>query len=106
MCLDTAGGKLLFTPEKARQIILASCVLHNIAVKEGVPFLDPAPAENIPEDPPHGPQHPNVSHCQPYRVQAETEAAHFLQHTHRMRSEFKTEKEHADMLLGVSSPST
>ncbi len=47
-----------------------------------------------------------LSHCQPYRVQAETEAAHFLQHTHRMRSEFKTEKEHADMLLGVSSPST
>ncbi len=53
MCLDTAGGKLLFTPEKACQIIFAGCVLHNIAVKEGVPFPDPAPAENVPEDPPH-----------------------------------------------------
>ncbi len=60
MCLDTAGGKLLFTPEKARQIILAGCVLHNIAVKECVPFPDPAPAENMPEDPPHGPQHLNA----------------------------------------------
>ncbi len=49
MCLDTAGGKLLFTPEKACQIILVYCVLHNTAMKEGVPFPDPPPAENMPE---------------------------------------------------------
>ncbi|XP_013882495.1 putative nuclease HARBI1 [Austrofundulus limnaeus] len=55
MCLDTAGGKLLYTSEKACQIILACCILHNIAVKEGVPFPDPAPAEEMPQDPPHGP---------------------------------------------------
>lgn len=38
MCLDTAGGKLLYTPEKACQIILVCCILHNTAMNEGVPI--------------------------------------------------------------------
>ncbi|KAK0132138.1 putative nuclease HARBI1 [Merluccius polli] len=33
MCLDTAGGKLLYKPEKVCRIIMACCVLHNIAMK-------------------------------------------------------------------------
>ncbi len=57
MCLNTAGGILLYTLEKICQIIFACCILHNIAVTEGVPFPDPTPAENMPEDPPHGPSH-------------------------------------------------
>ncbi len=57
MCLDTAGGKLLYTPEKVCQIILACCVLHNIAVKEGIVLPDPAPAEDMPDDIPHGIDH-------------------------------------------------
>ncbi|CAL9690972.1 unnamed protein product [Knipowitschia caucasica] len=42
MCLDTAGGKLLYKPEKVCRIIMACCVLHNIAMKRGVP-LPPQP---------------------------------------------------------------
>ncbi len=57
VCLDTAGGKLLYTPEKVCQIILACCVLHNIAVKEGIVLPDPAPAEDMPDDIPHGVDH-------------------------------------------------
>uniref|UniRef100_A0AAV2JKC6 DDE Tnp4 domain-containing protein n=1 Tax=Knipowitschia caucasica TaxID=637954 RepID=A0AAV2JKC6_KNICA len=38
MCLDTAGGKLLYKPEKVCRIIMAYCVLHNIAMKRGVPL--------------------------------------------------------------------
>ncbi|CAL9696489.1 unnamed protein product [Knipowitschia caucasica] len=38
MCLDTAGGKLLYKPEKGCRIIMACCILHNIDVKRGVPL--------------------------------------------------------------------
>ena len=51
MCLDTAGGKLLYSLEKACQIILASCVLDNIAMNEGLPPPEPAQADNMPEVP-------------------------------------------------------
>ena len=37
MCLDTAGGKLLYAPEKVCKIIMACCVLHNIAITHGIP---------------------------------------------------------------------
>lgn len=37
MCLDAAGGMLLYRPEKICQIVLACCVLHNIAMARGVP---------------------------------------------------------------------
>ena len=47
MCLDTAGGKLLYSPEKR--------VLHNIAMNEGLPPPEPAQADNMPEGPSHGP---------------------------------------------------
>uniref|UniRef100_A0A3B4XDK2 Putative nuclease HARBI1 n=1 Tax=Seriola lalandi dorsalis TaxID=1841481 RepID=A0A3B4XDK2_SERLL len=44
MCLDTAGCKLLYKPEKVCRIIRACCILHNIAMKCGVP-LPPKPQE-------------------------------------------------------------
>ncbi|XP_062300173.1 putative nuclease HARBI1 [Scomber scombrus] len=53
-CLDTSGGKLLYTPEKSCQIIMACCVLHNIAMKEGVALPDPTLAEDMPDDVPEG----------------------------------------------------
>ena len=37
MCLDTAGGRLLYAPEKVCRIILACCVLHNLGMAHGVP---------------------------------------------------------------------
>ena len=48
MCLDTTGGKLLHSPEKA----LTCCVLHNIAMNEGLSLPEPAQADNMSEDPP------------------------------------------------------
>ncbi|XP_062295779.1 putative nuclease HARBI1 [Scomber scombrus] len=53
-CLDTSGGKLLYTPEKSCQIIMACCVLHNIAMKEGVALPDPTLSEDMPDDIPEG----------------------------------------------------
>ncbi|TWW56343.1 putative nuclease HARBI1, partial [Takifugu flavidus] len=38
MCLDTAGGKLPYKPERVCRIIMACCVLHNIAMKRCVPL--------------------------------------------------------------------
>lgn len=37
MCLDAAGGMLLYRPEKICHIVLACCILHNIAMARGVP---------------------------------------------------------------------
>jgi len=50
MCLDTVGGKLLYSPEKG-------CVLHNIAMNESFPLPEPAQVDNMPEYPPHGLPH-------------------------------------------------
>uniref|UniRef100_A0A672JXS8 Putative nuclease HARBI1 n=1 Tax=Sinocyclocheilus grahami TaxID=75366 RepID=A0A672JXS8_SINGR len=36
MCLDAAGGMLLYRPDKICQIVLACCVLHNIAMAHRV----------------------------------------------------------------------
>ncbi|KAF1381275.1 hypothetical protein PFLUV_G00152140 [Perca fluviatilis] len=55
MCLDTAGGKLLYKPEKVCRIIMACCVSHNIAMKRGVP-LQP-PHQDVRPDPLLGPDH-------------------------------------------------
>jgi len=38
LCLGSAGGTLLYTPQKVCDIILACGVLHNIAQSNGVPF--------------------------------------------------------------------
>ncbi|XP_031441572.1 protein phosphatase 1, regulatory subunit 8a isoform X4 [Clupea harengus] len=71
MCLDeTGGGKLLYKPEKVCRMIMACCVLHNMAMKSGVP-LDLQP----PYQPPHynvGPEpfrHPENSHAVQVRQQ-------------------------------------
>ncbi|TWW78197.1 putative nuclease HARBI1 [Takifugu flavidus] len=51
MCLDTAGGKLLYKPEKVCRIIMACCVLHNITMKRGVPLPpQPQPREDVRPD--------------------------------------------------------
>ncbi|TWW54060.1 putative nuclease HARBI1 [Takifugu flavidus] len=56
MCLDTAGGKLLYKPEKVCGIIMACCVLHNIAMKRGVPLPpQPQPREDVRPDAMMGP---------------------------------------------------
>ncbi len=35
--LDTSCGTLLYRPEKVSKIILACCILHNIAMEHGLP---------------------------------------------------------------------
>uniref|UniRef100_A0A8C9ZE55 Putative nuclease HARBI1 n=1 Tax=Sander lucioperca TaxID=283035 RepID=A0A8C9ZE55_SANLU len=59
LCLESAGRTLLYTPEKASNIIMACGVLHNIALENGVPFNevqphDPMPRDLWPQQPPLG----------------------------------------------------
>ncbi len=52
MCLDFAGGKLLYTPEKACLITMACCTLHNMAMRRSVPLPEQLPpVEEMPDDP-------------------------------------------------------
>lgn len=47
-CLDRSGGVLMYSPEVVCKIILACCVLHNIAVKHGLHIpLVPRLAQNL-----------------------------------------------------------
>lgn len=56
LCLDAKGGTLLYAPEKVCKIILACCVLHNIAMKQGLPLPEiPNAPERLPQEPAHGP---------------------------------------------------
>ncbi|KAJ1215302.1 hypothetical protein NDU88_002911 [Pleurodeles waltl] len=45
-CLHLTGGSLYYSPKKLCQIIVASCMLHNLALRPQVPFLQ----ENEPGD--------------------------------------------------------
>uniref|UniRef100_A0A672HG15 Putative nuclease HARBI1 n=1 Tax=Salarias fasciatus TaxID=181472 RepID=A0A672HG15_SALFA len=47
LCLSNVGGILKYEPKKVCQIILACCVLHNLAIKRGVPLQEP-PREDKP----------------------------------------------------------
>ncbi|KAJ1201646.1 hypothetical protein NDU88_005452 [Pleurodeles waltl] len=38
-CLHMTGGSLYYSPKKVCQIILACCMLHNLALRRQVPFL-------------------------------------------------------------------
>ncbi|KAJ1124912.1 hypothetical protein NDU88_003359 [Pleurodeles waltl] len=38
-CLHLAGGSLYYSPKKVCQIIVACCMLHNLALRRQVPFL-------------------------------------------------------------------
>ncbi|KAJ1136911.1 hypothetical protein NDU88_003325 [Pleurodeles waltl] len=38
-CLHLTGGSLYYSPKKVCQIIMASCMLHNMALRRQVPFL-------------------------------------------------------------------
>lgn len=55
MCLDSAGGKLLHTLEKACLMTMACCTLH-VVMRRGEPLPDGIPPmEDIPEDPADAP---------------------------------------------------
>ncbi len=52
LCLGSAGGTLLYTPQKVCDIILACGVLHNIAQSNGVPFdVQMLQEERMPREP-------------------------------------------------------
>ncbi|KAJ1109612.1 hypothetical protein NDU88_006972 [Pleurodeles waltl] len=38
-CLHLTGGSLYYSPKKVCQIIVACCILHNLALQHQVPFL-------------------------------------------------------------------
>ncbi|KAJ1137867.1 hypothetical protein NDU88_004263 [Pleurodeles waltl] len=38
-CLHMTGGSLYYSPKKVCQIIVACCMLHNLALQQQVPFL-------------------------------------------------------------------
>ncbi|KAJ1209528.1 hypothetical protein NDU88_004903 [Pleurodeles waltl] len=38
-CLNMTGGSLFYSPKKVCQIIVACCMLHNLALRRQVPFL-------------------------------------------------------------------
>ncbi|KAJ1079733.1 hypothetical protein NDU88_000025 [Pleurodeles waltl] len=38
-CLHMTGGSLFYSPKKVCQIIIACCMLHNLALRQQVPFL-------------------------------------------------------------------
>ncbi|KAJ1174467.1 hypothetical protein NDU88_006288 [Pleurodeles waltl] len=38
-CLHMTGGSLLYSPKKVCQIIVACCMIHNLALRRQVPFL-------------------------------------------------------------------
>ncbi|KAJ1166815.1 hypothetical protein NDU88_007211 [Pleurodeles waltl] len=39
LCLQMTGGSLFYSPKKVCQIIVACCILHNLALRRLVPFL-------------------------------------------------------------------
>ncbi|XP_062342185.1 putative nuclease HARBI1 [Osmerus eperlanus] len=56
LCLSSAGGALQYTPEKACNIVMACCVLHNMAIKHGIPLVqEDQPDETMPDAPPFQP---------------------------------------------------
>ncbi len=42
LCLCCTGGTLQYWSEKVCQIIMACCVLHNLAIRQGVPLQYPS----------------------------------------------------------------
>ena len=40
LCLSSMGGTLQYRPEKVCRIIIACCVLHNLAIRQGVPLQE------------------------------------------------------------------
>ncbi|KAJ1211501.1 hypothetical protein NDU88_006860 [Pleurodeles waltl] len=47
-CLHLKGGSLYYSPKKVCQIIIACCMLHNLALRCQVPFLqDDVPGDGL-----------------------------------------------------------
>ncbi|KAJ1216193.1 hypothetical protein NDU88_003799 [Pleurodeles waltl] len=38
-CLHLTGGSLCYSPKKVSQVIMACCMLYNLALRRNVPFL-------------------------------------------------------------------
>lgn len=63
LCLSSTGGTLQYRPEKVCRIILACCVLHNLAIRQGVPLQElPRPDDPMPDAVPLPP--PNAAGLQ------------------------------------------
>ncbi|KAJ1098608.1 hypothetical protein NDU88_003716 [Pleurodeles waltl] len=46
LCLHRTGGSLYYSPKNVCQIIVACCMLHNLALRRLVPFLQEDEAED------------------------------------------------------------
>ncbi|KAJ1202442.1 hypothetical protein NDU88_006242 [Pleurodeles waltl] len=64
-CLHMTGGSLFYSPKKVCQIIVACCMLHNLALGRQVPFLQ--------EDGPDGGVVAAVHHVDSEHEEAEEE---------------------------------
>ncbi len=63
LCLSSVGGTLQYKPDKVCHIILACCVLHNLAIGQGVPLQEtPRADEPMPNAEPFPP--PNATAIQ------------------------------------------
>ncbi|XP_069063310.1 putative nuclease HARBI1 [Pleurodeles waltl] len=47
-CLHLTGGALLYRPVKVSHIIVACCMLHNLALRHHIPLLDAEEGEAVP----------------------------------------------------------
>ncbi|KAK0149780.1 putative nuclease HARBI1 [Merluccius polli] len=66
LCLSNAGGTIQYKPEKVCHIILACCVLHNLAIRQAVPLQEPPRAdEPMPNAEPFPPPNAAAIQCVP-----------------------------------------
>ncbi|KAJ1175851.1 hypothetical protein NDU88_001136 [Pleurodeles waltl] len=47
-CLHLTGGPLCYSPEKVCQIVVTCCMVHNLALRRHVPFLQEEETGNAP----------------------------------------------------------
>ena len=43
--LDRTGGAMVYSPQKVCKIVVASCIIHNIAIRHGMPLEAPEDVE-------------------------------------------------------------
>ena len=49
-CLDRTGGALMYSPPKVCKIIVACCMLHNLALQHNIPVIGDDGDHGGPED--------------------------------------------------------